>query len=208
MSHSQFHSTNLFILRHAWLNLWDKHMTTGRINQVTTFQFTKYSAASHLSWQEFISLILKISSISRSRRPRDWETTLFPDLTSFQMQCFLSFVTTKIMPFSENYLQSAKTLDHGGFSSVLIATRLAISKWSTFFPLLHCEHITTARLEITIRLRKSIPNQHILLRYSIIDSAQGKPANPLLKTQRHTQIRNDISTFEVSCDTCCCQIQD
>jgi hypothetical protein len=37
MSHSQFHSTNLFILRHAWLNLWDKHMTTGRINQVTTF---------------------------------------------------------------------------------------------------------------------------------------------------------------------------
>ena len=22
------------ILRHAWLNLWDKHMTTGRINQV------------------------------------------------------------------------------------------------------------------------------------------------------------------------------
>ena len=40
MSHSQFHSTNLFILRHAWLNLWDKHMTTGRINQVTTFQAT------------------------------------------------------------------------------------------------------------------------------------------------------------------------
>ena len=35
MSHSQFHSINLFILRHAWLNLWDKHMTTGRINQVT-----------------------------------------------------------------------------------------------------------------------------------------------------------------------------
>ena len=26
----------LFILRHAWLNLWDKRMTTGRINQVTS----------------------------------------------------------------------------------------------------------------------------------------------------------------------------
>jgi hypothetical protein len=38
MSHSQFHSISLFILRHAWLNLWDKHMTTGRINQVTTFR--------------------------------------------------------------------------------------------------------------------------------------------------------------------------
>ena len=35
MSRSQFHSIKLFILRHAWLNLWDKHMTTGRINQVT-----------------------------------------------------------------------------------------------------------------------------------------------------------------------------
>ena len=34
MSHSQFHSIKQFILRHAWLNLWDKHMTTGRINQV------------------------------------------------------------------------------------------------------------------------------------------------------------------------------
>ena len=35
MSHSQFHSTKLLILRHSWLNLCDKHMTTGRINQVT-----------------------------------------------------------------------------------------------------------------------------------------------------------------------------
>ena len=35
MSHSQFHSLDLFKLTHAWLNLWDKRMTTGRINQVT-----------------------------------------------------------------------------------------------------------------------------------------------------------------------------
>jgi|FrelakmetLWP11LW_1041352.scaffolds.fasta_scaffold08272_1 hypothetical protein len=34
MSHSQFHCIP-FILRRAWLNLWDKHMTTGRINQIT-----------------------------------------------------------------------------------------------------------------------------------------------------------------------------
>ena len=38
MSCTQFHSIKLFILRHAWLNLWDKHMTTGRINQVTVCQ--------------------------------------------------------------------------------------------------------------------------------------------------------------------------
>ncbi len=34
MSHSQFHCIKSFILRHAWLNLWDKRMTTGRIDQV------------------------------------------------------------------------------------------------------------------------------------------------------------------------------
>jgi hypothetical protein len=33
MSRSQFQS-KIFILRHAWLNLWDERMTTGRINQV------------------------------------------------------------------------------------------------------------------------------------------------------------------------------
>ena len=40
MSRSQFYSTSLLILRHAWLNLLDKHMTTGRINQVTTLRLT------------------------------------------------------------------------------------------------------------------------------------------------------------------------
>ena len=30
----------MLILRHAWLNLWDKHMTTGRINQVSKNQFS------------------------------------------------------------------------------------------------------------------------------------------------------------------------
>ncbi len=38
MSHSQFHSIELFILRHAWLNLWDERMTTGRINQVAIME--------------------------------------------------------------------------------------------------------------------------------------------------------------------------
>ena len=45
MSRSQFHSIKLFILRHAWLNLWDKHMTTGRINQVTFFVCYPYHFA-------------------------------------------------------------------------------------------------------------------------------------------------------------------
>ncbi len=37
MSHSQFQSTT-FTLTHAWLNLWDERMTTGRINQIPIFQ--------------------------------------------------------------------------------------------------------------------------------------------------------------------------
>ena len=45
MSHSQFHSITAFILRHAWLNLWDKHMTTGRINQVTTVERRRWTVA-------------------------------------------------------------------------------------------------------------------------------------------------------------------
>ena len=46
MSHSQFHSIRVLILRHAWLNLLDKHMTTGRINQVTTLRKAKHSLSS------------------------------------------------------------------------------------------------------------------------------------------------------------------
>ena len=40
---------SLLILRHAWLNLWDKHMTTGRINQVTIF-FPPLPANSRSDW--------------------------------------------------------------------------------------------------------------------------------------------------------------
>ena len=42
-----------FILRHAWLNLWDKRMTTGRINQIaihafwTSLQGKTYPLSSH-----------------------------------------------------------------------------------------------------------------------------------------------------------------
>ena len=39
MSRSQFHSIKLFILTHAWLNLWDERMTTGRINQIAIFDW-------------------------------------------------------------------------------------------------------------------------------------------------------------------------
>ena len=42
------------ILRHAWLNLWDKHMTTGRINQVLSQEQTAKSLST-LSHQTMFS---------------------------------------------------------------------------------------------------------------------------------------------------------
>lgn len=48
MSRSQFQS-KIFILRHAWLNLWDERMTTGRINQVANHVTTHKLA--NVSWQ-------------------------------------------------------------------------------------------------------------------------------------------------------------
>ena len=44
MSRMQIHRIKSFILRHAWLNLWDKHMTTGRINQVTFLEYPTTAA--------------------------------------------------------------------------------------------------------------------------------------------------------------------
>ena len=45
MSRLQFRCT-ILILRHAWLNLWDKHMTTGRINQVAAERVCGFGFAS------------------------------------------------------------------------------------------------------------------------------------------------------------------
>ena len=65
MSHSQFHSTDLFILRHAWLNLWDKHMTTGRINQVSYRDCD--NSSSRMS--SFHALLLKLCSLGTLTKP-------------------------------------------------------------------------------------------------------------------------------------------
>ena len=100
MSHSQFHSTNLFILRHAWLNLWDKHMTTGRINQVTTFHLPTSQGTwskrpllmveNHFRSREFITdswrfkCSVEMLSIVYSQINTSKWNTLFPDLTNFR----------------------------------------------------------------------------------------------------------------------------
>lgn len=46
MSHSQFHSIDLFILRHAWLNLWDKRMLLAestRLLSLVTPTFSRWT---------------------------------------------------------------------------------------------------------------------------------------------------------------------
>ena len=68
MSHSQFHSVDLFTLRHAWLNLWDKHMTTGRINQVATFKHKLRTecACIHLECMQEVLSIEKLQAEAAS----------------------------------------------------------------------------------------------------------------------------------------------
>jgi hypothetical protein len=154
----------------------------------------------HLSWQEFISLIQKSSSFSWSRK-HDQEiekTALFPDLTWFRCIASCHFSATKITPFRENYLQSArKNARSRWILKCPNCNKTSYQQVVHIVPLLRCKHVITARLGNNHWApKKSIPNQHILWLDSIIDSVQNKPANPLI--QRHTQIRNDISTFAVN----------
>ena len=75
-----------FVLRHAWLNLWDKHMTTGRINQVAiatwTFplegtgqsralrNFLREDTPKHASLPQFYHWICTHRDLLRPRLPR------------------------------------------------------------------------------------------------------------------------------------------
>ena len=152
MSHSQFHSTNLFILRHAWLNLWDKHMTTGRINQVTTFQKHRLSSESTklLGGPRRATFLSAGVHFSFSRSNQNFKNPLKPGGStpptpqgrnrlvprshiSSDALASLSVMTKKSWPSERTTLRPAKQLcccspGHGGFPSVLIASSLAISK--------------------------------------------------------------------------------
>ncbi len=69
MSRSQFHCIKMFILRHAWLNLWDKHMTTGRINQVAEDEHARSCTHWHNRGAHQTRLAQpKLESISRAWR--------------------------------------------------------------------------------------------------------------------------------------------
>ena len=151
MSHSQFHSTNLFILRHAWLNLWDKHMTTGRINQVTTFPITDTTAMStkllgrpksHLSFSGSSSPSQISNPLASKPRSPHSATDGLSDhkvkspcspISHWQGRIASCLLQQKSWPserttcdWQNNMLCGSPS--HGGFSSVLTATSLAIGK--------------------------------------------------------------------------------
>ena len=67
MSRSQFQSKR-FILRHAWLNLWDERMTTGRINQVAIFPRAFQTTLKQ--WSKIVPRIDKWAASNSSRH--DW----------------------------------------------------------------------------------------------------------------------------------------
>ena len=103
MSHSQFPSTNVVILRHAWLNLWDKHMTTGRINQVTN---SSNLQTPHLREGLAITLLLTLDELSIggsfivtfSLQMNEWAPIQF---TSFKHCTVVHRKSTKTRPITK-----------------------------------------------------------------------------------------------------------
>jgi hypothetical protein len=105
MSHSQFHSIKLFILRHAWLNLWDKHMTTGRINQVTLVKRNKNrQRPKSLSFSPFFFVTTSSTSWTRGS-----EEVLLGDRLTFYRKPYCNNIQSKPrnwIPCSDHYLRN------------------------------------------------------------------------------------------------------
>ena len=106
MSHSQFHSTKLLILRHAWLNLWDKHMTTGRINQVTiTLGSPHAHTHTHYAFVTRMCICMRASFPSLRKEPHNrMHASLFPTFvfvsSSWKHFVFVSEMRPRIVPNS------------------------------------------------------------------------------------------------------------
>jgi hypothetical protein len=151
MSHSQFHSTNLFILGHAWLNLWDKHMTTGRINQVTTFPLRRLQTEAHhnspysapskkpfltgssLTSYHFDCNLAKPSTPTERTSNMRPATKLpkFLDLTSFKHTSLCLGNRQEFVAFGEDYQWPARSIKTRAVMAdppVINRSRLTISK--------------------------------------------------------------------------------
>ena len=162
MSHSQFHSTKLFILGHAWLNLWDKHMTTGRINQVTTFLWPPIGGEEFILWFKYVNPSLRDWSCSTTNR----HSTLSPGLTSFRHTA--SCLWTRIMVLQENYPSISFITGLWWILKCTSCNKLGYQQ-TVHIPSLFAstEYVCSDSISTTEKLgsKSPIPNQPILLTY-------------------------------------------
>ena len=84
MSHSQSYSINLFILTRAWLSLWDKHMTTGRINQVSVHNHRFFQKRKDPAMGRWPRVRRRQWSLVLFLVPEDWNLWIFKCLPLFR----------------------------------------------------------------------------------------------------------------------------
>ena len=109
MSHSQFHRTRA-VLRHAWLNLWDKHMTTGRINQIDiqlTLSLPTLTRPKHNAIGRNIFHIVPTKGLVCSLKMNRFNWTLWkrPLLVSYELYSHC-FSTSRVRKVQERQVSS------------------------------------------------------------------------------------------------------
>ena len=107
MSHSQFHSIKSFILTHAWLNLWDKHMTTGRINQVTIVFLLSLSLPFSLPLS--LSLPFTRGREKKGKKKKKKSEKKFQKKKKEVIHFFFLLLFLPIFPFANFFLTTNKT---------------------------------------------------------------------------------------------------
>ena len=111
---SNKHGFTIFklVVRHTWLNLWDKHLTTGRINQVSVIlqSSTKRFSISHLHPTVLHKAVIHLSSLSYSL-PQSGFPSPISILQSSTKRFFISHLYPTVLhkaffhlPYSPNIL--------------------------------------------------------------------------------------------------------
>ena len=137
MSHSQFHSIDLFILRHAWLNLWDKHMTTGRINQVTILQRKlKERKKKNKNTKVFWFFLFAFSSIrtvafykKNIKRQEPESVSYFFFFFFFEIEFTLALLLTETNSWKQSNQNSQDEVPRRGQLSTIVCHAFVFSKW-------------------------------------------------------------------------------
>jgi hypothetical protein len=173
-------------------------MTTGRINQVTTFRPCTPRGATHDSHdqshflvREFINLV-EDSTVTLEGVPHFCIVTiqsqrlnhLIPRSHKFQEHFSLSLTATEIMTFRENYQQPA--LSHGHCTVTADSQVVKCNRFSyqqVIHILLHCKHQRCLTLigkeaNFIIAWPEPIPSQYSLIDRCIYNSVQGQPVIP------------------------------